>query len=882
MRLIRLSLENWRGVTARDIEFDQSVTLIEGPNEIGKSTIVEALQMLFKELDSSKRREVKAIKPVDKDVGSRVEVEISAADYHFIYAKTYNKAPQTTLEFLAPSRQQLTGREAHERVEQVLEESVDMTLWDALLIDQGEKVGLANLQNSAGLARALDEAAGSTGSSDDPNLSEDGSLYAAVQTEYEKYYTLKTGREKFGGEEQTYLEAETELEAATARLVEVQANVAEHDRQSADVQRLQSLLPELESVLKTREEEWQAVRRVSEQRSAKDKELTDAQTILTNAEREQKTRRDILASVAESAAQLEARRHSQTPLSEDVARLKTQASQASSALAAHKDQVRSARASLDLTQADEVHLTNLETLSAEQTRLRELESVSKSLKSHLKTTASIKVDDAALEAFRQAIAALNLARGKRDAAATTVSITALTDLTAELDGDPLTLKQAESAERSVASALELKLPDIADIRIAPSLSVAELAEETEDAERTIADLSAKFEVNSLEQAVAMNQQRAGAQRMIDQLKGREADLLRSDSREEITQDVTTLLAECDRYIQQRQSSTVLPESVAAARLKLSETKAQLSSAEQSLEDAQQKFELATRQHQQRDAQLRSAQQELAGLDAAMTEKQQSLERNRAEQPDQVLEQRARRAAETHRNLSAQMSELTASLDAINPDVAQDLLENAKAVLARANSDFSEAQTSLAVLKDRLEQAQANGRFEEMESAQRKFDESLDAFASIRQRAQAAQLLWTTLNHHRDAARAVYVRPLKEAIERLGTMVFGGEFEVAIGDDWSIESRTLQGKTISFDALSVGAKEQLGILARLAAAQIVSKQGGVPLIIDDALGFSDPSRLETMGAAIATAGRDCQVIILTCTPGRFTHVGNAKVVRFAEG
>jgi DNA repair exonuclease SbcCD ATPase subunit len=858
MRLIRLSLENWRGVTARDIEFDQSVTLIEGPNEIGKSTIVEALQMLFKELDSSKRREVKAIKPVDKDVGSRVEVEISAADYHFVYAKTYNKAPQTTLEFLAPNRQQLTGREAHERVEQVLEESVDMTLWDALLIDQGEKVGLANLQNSAGLARALDEAAGSTGSSDDPNLSEDGSLYAAVQTEYEKYYTLKTGREKFGGEEQTYLEAETELEAATARLVEVQANVA------------------------TREEEWQAVRRVSEQRSAKEKELTDAQTILTNAEREQKTRRDILASVAESAAQLEARRHSQTPLSEDVAQLKTQASQAGSALAAHKDQVRSARASLDQTQADEAHLTNLETLSAEQTRLRELESVSKSLTSHLKTTASIKVDDAALEAFRQAIAALNLARGKRDAAATTVSITALTDLTAELDGDPLTLKQAESAERSVASALELKLPDIADIRIAPSLSVAELAEETEDAERTIADLSAKFEVNSLEQAVAMNQQRAGAQRMIDQLKGREADLLRSDSREEITQDVTTLLAECDRYIQQRQSSTELPESVAAARLKLSETKAQLSSAEQSLEDAQQKFELATRQHQQRDAQLRSAQQELAGLDAAMTEKQQSLERNRAEQPDQVLEQRARSAAETHRKLSAQMSELTASLDAINPDVAQDLLENAKAVLARANSDFSEAQTSLAVLNDRLEQAQANGRFEETESAQRKFDESLDAFESIRQRAQAAQLLWTTLNHHRDAARAVYVRPLKEAIERLGTMVFGGEFEVAIGDDWSIESRTLQGKTISFDALSVGAKEQLGILARLAAAQIVSKQGGVPLIIDDALGFSDPSRLETMGAAIATAGRDCQVIILTCTPGRFTHVGNAKVVRFAEG
>lgn len=52
-----------------------------------------------------------------------------------------------------------------------------------------------------------------------------------------------------------------------------------------------------------------------------------------------------------------------------------------------------------------------------------------------------------------------------------------------------------------------------------------------------------------------------------------------------------------------------------------------------------------------------------------------------------------------------------------------------------------------------------------------------------------------------------------------------------------------------------------------------------MIIDDALDFSDPSRLEMMGAAIAAAGRTCQIVILTCTPGWFTHVGNAEVVRF---
>lgn len=139
-------------------------------------------------------------------------------------------------------------------------------------------------------------------------------------------------------------------------------------------------------------------------------------------------------------------------------------------------------------------------------------------------------------------------------------------------------------------------------------------------------------------------------------------------------------------------------------------------------------------------------------------------------------------------------------------------------------------------------------------------------------------MWETLNRHRDDARKAYVKPLKDGIENLGRIVFGPDFEVELDDGWQLVSRTLDGQTIPFDDLSVGTKEQLGILTRLAAARVVAEQGGVPLLIDDALGFSDPGRLESMGAAIASAGRDCQVILLTCTPGRFMHVGNAEVVR----
>ena len=137
MKLLRLALENWRGVAAREITFDEGVTLIEGPNEIGKSTLVEALLTLIDELDSSARKSVKAIQPVGRDVGSRVEAELLTGDYHLVYSKTFNRGKQTELRILAPAAEQLTGREAHERAGQILQSTVDMGLWHALMAEQG-------------------------------------------------------------------------------------------------------------------------------------------------------------------------------------------------------------------------------------------------------------------------------------------------------------------------------------------------------------------------------------------------------------------------------------------------------------------------------------------------------------------------------------------------------------------------------------------------------------------------------------------------------------------------------------------------------------------------------------------------------------------------
>lgn len=100
-------------------------------------------------------------------------------------------------------------------------------------------------------------------------------------------------------------------------------------------------------------------------------------------------------------------------------------------------------------------------------------------------------------------------------------------------------------------------------------------------------------------------------------------------------------------------------------------------------------------------------------------------------------------------------------------------------------------------------------------------------------------------------------------------------------DFSIASRTVHGVTVPFDSLSTGAREQLGVIARLACAILVNPEGqqgevGVPVILDDALGNSDPSRLLRLAPAFPSAAQRAQVVVMTCTPDRYRSVGTATV------
>ncbi|MEI7715636.1 MAG: AAA family ATPase, partial [Mycobacterium sp.] len=224
MKLHRLVLTNYRGIAHREIEFpDHGVVVVCGANEIGKSSMIEALDLLLESKDRSTKKDVKQVKPTHSDVGSEVSADISCGPYRFVYRKRFHKKCETELTVLAPRREQLTGDEAHDRVRAMLAETVDNDLWHAQRVLQSASTAAVDLSGCDSLSRALDVAAGAN-SGDEAELSGTESLLIErIDAEYGRYFT-PTGRPT--GE---WSAATSRLDAADAAVADCTTKLAEVD-----------------------------------------------------------------------------------------------------------------------------------------------------------------------------------------------------------------------------------------------------------------------------------------------------------------------------------------------------------------------------------------------------------------------------------------------------------------------------------------------------------------------------------------------------------------------------------------------------------------------------------------------------------------------------
>ena len=99
MKLHWAELENWRKHTKTRIDFNEDTTLIYGPNEMGKSTILEALSRGLFDKSNTHAEAIKRIKPLTASgaVTSTVRIEFTLNKTRYRVEKNFNLRSGTSL-----------------------------------------------------------------------------------------------------------------------------------------------------------------------------------------------------------------------------------------------------------------------------------------------------------------------------------------------------------------------------------------------------------------------------------------------------------------------------------------------------------------------------------------------------------------------------------------------------------------------------------------------------------------------------------------------------------------------------------------------------------------------------------------------------------------
>lgn len=870
MRIDRVRLKNFCGVTETEVKFAPTgVTIIHGPNEAGKSTLMAGINVLFDHLDDSKKEEVRNTRPVNRDVGSEVEADVEIGEHRFTYFKRFHKDKETRLIIHTPKAENLVGREAHERVQQILDGSVDTALWRALRIVQGGNLKMPELHSQPALEQALDRAAGQIQAGE-----KEDALFDAAYSEYAIYFT-DTGREREDPIAQTRAraaEATEKGDVLLAQLKGIEDDVGRFAALERSVATLKRNLAGLEDAQQKAQVAWDAVSKLAEQveRAKSAHQLADQ--AMQAAKTASRQRSEMVSRVKAVAQNVEAATAKSTQSSTALAT----ASDSLSLAKAKRDAANATAAQCDaeerLRRADhEFRVGEFELVLMEE-RFKHVSNADAAAAAANAVVAATKITETLRTSIRNAEVELKTAQGVLNSASPQFTIKALKSLAVVINGSSQTFKAGEARVVPVSEPISATIANTLELRVEPGTSAETLQQAVSDAETVLVRACAKAGVANSDEAEAAWTALQDAKRTLADRNRIVKEHLRDLSREELGVHIETAKAKVNAYRAKRSSSIELPKTSEECHVLHASTAKAATDARKTFKDAEVVFDQVQENHAKyrEEHAANAALLEQATKDHAQTAGQLEAERKHCNDNDLTIslvstEASAKTALEALKTTES-------SLGNANPEMTKAVLDSSASALKQARLQCDAQDRELIVLRTRLDLVGDKGLAEAQAEAERVAFEAKDSLDRLLRRATASKLLYETLRAERDAMRKAYVSPLREGIERLGRHVFGPTLRVEVDENLRVISRTVDGVTVSLSQLSTGAREQMGLLVRLAAASMVSNEGGVPLVLDDALGSTDEGRLESMGAVLRIASQNIQTIILTCAPERYVHVG----------
>lgn len=879
MRLHSITVRNYRRHKELRVDLDPSRTLIGGPNESGKSTLVEAAhRALFLKAkgNSKEHREMLSLTHGGKP---EVEVEFEAGGSRYTLSKSF-KGTSGITRLMQASGKTWQGDEAEEQLSALLKASGTgrklAEQWNHLWVWQGSSSGDPLAQANAERETLMQRLQSHGGAA---------VIQSALDTRVAEHFAnlikelfQNAGEPRKNSEYGQALQAEreaVEVEAqARSILQNLQHAIDQHERASAQI-------AEADNALNHQEAERVAL----DQRSAEITRLRlleqDQLRAANEAIRLHESRLNAEQKVSELRRTLASQRASLAPQNEKLGTLKQASLSARQALDETEDTLR--RAEQTLLEARAQHdLAQAQASLQEKTRLQDrLQARAKQIQGLLDQRTSIeqqaerlpKVDAAALRQLQGLERAHDKAQAVLASVATEIEVLS-SQLPVQAGKETLTngqrLTLTEETELAVG---ETRLR----IRPGGGTSLAEARQQEQETQRQLHEALGKLGVKTIAEASAAQ---AGREHLQTEWKTVTAELKGLDYEKlaaELTaaeRELTAAKAEVER-----RHATGSPGS-----LELAATKRILAEAEAHQLTCRRQIEAQQTSLKKADAALTQQIESMRALETEITQVETRLSMLIEHEGDDHT--RAQALAEAQVLKTTAEAQITATRQAL----AQHQPEHLEADQARFERAWKlQSEKKMQAHEMRISAA-----------ALLRSDGSSDpaaALALAEARAQTARAHREAAERHARAIKHIhdllleeqqtladqFTRPLAERVTGYLQRLFGTDVQVQV----TLQENQFQGLTLSrgsqgafsFDSLSEGAREQVAAAFRLALAEILaeSHDGCLPVVFDDAFAHSDPERVQTLQRMLDLAAtRGLQIILLTCTPADYAQMGAHEV------
>ena len=874
MRLHRLRVEQLRQFRQpyEIAGFESGLNLFTGPNEAGKTTLVRALRAAF--FERYRSTSVDDLLPWgEPSAAPSVELEFSIGDTDYRLRKSFLHRKRCelmvgTTEFDGEDAEQhlaeLFGfRFAGKGASKPEHWGIPGLLW----IEQGSAQDIAEpIVNATDLLReALDHSTGEVAST------RGDEVINRVRSERE---TLLTSTGKPRG---IYAEAIKEQEDTSRRIVELDKRIAQY---RAQVDQL-GLLRAAQSTDEA-EKPWEALR--AQERDAGDR-LKNIEQLKVQIEGDLASQRQLHTSLGLVEDQITGFHNQERSLKQREADLQDAMQQVQIAESAEarwsqkrrdaEETYQQASTALGYARQQELRSDLTRRIGDAQSRISALTDAIAKAESELdqlstlrKLAAESELDEAELDRLRQQHATLQEVRIRQEATATQLHFNLAPTAQISLDGQAL----AGIGEHLITTAVELDIANVGRLKIIPgSADLAELVRKEAEVSAAHQALLQRLDLPSLAEAQIRYSVHQKALNDIEHSE-RTLQTLAPTGIEGLRADLAAYTERKRESEEQQAGLDPLPEQVEGSI----ETSAQADARQQAA-----RVHLNQVEHQAGEAKLRLVTM-LASRDAALRERDAQQALVSAPDRTQRLQDAKSELLRLHAESEALQQRTTAKqgqVDASRPDILAQDVERFRRSAEQAEQTHRARQNEVILLQGKLEEAGAQGLEEERAEQCVRADAAQRRYQEIKRRAEALDLLLTLLEAKRMELIKRLQDPLRIHINRYVQILFP-QAALDIGEDLipgrlTRPNQDVAGSSGLVEDLSFGAREQMGVITRLAYADLLQESGRPTLIIlDDALVHSDDQRLEQMKRVIFDAAQRHQVLLFTCHPGAWRDLGVA--------